>query len=391
MTNQPLTKVFLLLTIGALALSACNLSASEPTPTQVSLEVVYTSAAQTVEAQLTGTAAAQPTATFTPSPTPPPTQTPTPAATNTTIPTLPPTSSSGGGGSTAVGCNDARFVADVTIPDGQQMAPGTAFTKTWRVQNSGTCAWNANYKLTFVSGDGMSGVTTPINQTVNPGGIVDVSVALTAPATPKTYIGYWRLATDGGQAFGTSLYVQIVVSGTPVTPGTGTVFPSITPTFGAVGCYNAALVSANPPDGVSIAPGDSFRKTWIIKNTGTCEWNDNFRFAFVSGDILRDNTTNRLRRGTIKPGGTIEYSLDFTAPLAPGTYTSIWRLMTDTGTFFGPSFTSQIIVPGATFTRTPTASTTPSPAPGTPTPSATPVPPTNTPVPTDTPTPSPTP
>lgn len=379
MNTNSTTKLFLLLVIGALALSACNLTASEPTPTQVSLEVVYTSAAQTVEAQLTGTAAAQPTATFTPSPTQTPTETPTPAATSTPIPTLPPVS---GGGATAAGCNDARFVADVTIPDGQQMAPGTTFTKTWRVQNSGTCAWNANYRLTFVSGDGMGGVTTPINQTVNPGSTADISVTLTAPSTPKTYIGYWRLTTDTGQAFGTSLYVQIVVSGTPVTPGTGTVFPSITPTFGAVGCYNAALVSVSPPDGVSIQPGDTFRKTWILKNTGTCEWNDSFRFAFLSGDILRDNTTNRLRRGTIKPGGTVEYSLEFTAPLAPGTYTSYWRLMTDTGTFFGPTFTSQIIVPGPTFTRTPTASITPTSAPSTPTET-----PTETPTPTATPTP----
>lgn len=373
MTHKPIWILFSLLTIGALALSACNLSNAEATPTEVSIEVVYTSAAQTVEAQLTGTAAVQPSATLTPSPTGTGTVTPTLQATNTPAATLPPVSG-GGGGSGAVGCNNSAYVSDVTIPDDQQIAPGTTFTKTWRVQNTGSCAWNANYKLIFISGEAMGGVTTPINQTVNPGASADVSVTLTAPSAPKTYVGYWKLATDGGQAFGGSIYVQIVVTGTPVTPGTGTVLPSPTATFGPAGCYNSALVSANPQDGATIKAGETFRKTWVIKNTGTCEWNSDFRFIFISGDILRDNTTNKLRRGTIKPGGTIEYFLDFTAPTAPGTYTSVWRLMTDGGTMFGPSFTSRIVVPGPTFTPTTTAAPT-----QTPTITLTPPPPTATP------------
>jgi hypothetical protein len=367
MKPKSIWKLFSLLTIGALALSACNMASQEPTPTEVSLEAVYTLAAQTLEARLTGTAAAQPSPTLTPSPTQTVTATTTIENTNTPAPTLP--SLGGGGGSGAVGCNDSAFVSDVNIPDNQQIAPGTTFTKTWRVQNTGSCAWNANYKLTFISGESMGGVTTPINQTVNPGASADVSVTLTAPSTPKTYIGYWKLATDTNQVFGTSIYVQIVVTGTPVTPGTGTVLPSPTATFGAVGCYNSALVSASPQDGVTIQPGDTFRKTWVIRNTGTCEWNSDFRFVFISGDILRDNTTNRLRRGTIKSNGTVEYFLEFTAPTAPGTYTSVWRLMTDDGTLFGPSFTSRIVVPGATHTPTVQPSVTPTPT-VTPTPPA---------------------
>ncbi len=354
-------KTFLILTmIGALALSACNMSSSEPTPTEIGVEAIYTAAAQTLEAQLTGTASAQPSATLTPSPTMTETATPTLQVTSSqATATLAPVV--GGGGSGATGCNNSAYVSDVTIPDNQQIAPGTTFTKTWKVQNTGTCAWNANYKLIFVSGEAMGGVTTSINQTVNPGTSADVSVTLTAPATPKTYIGYWKLATEAGQAFGSSIYVQIVVTGTPSTPstpGTGTVLPSPTATFGPVGCYNSALVSATPQDGVTIKAGDGFRKTWLIKNTGTCEWNGDFRFVFISGDILRDNTTNRLGRGNIKPGGTVEYFLDFTAPTSPGTYTSNWRLMADNGTLFGPSFTSRIIVPGATHTPTVTPTVT---------------------------------
>lgn len=375
MKPKSIWQLFLLLTIGALALSACNMSSGEPTPTEMGVEAVYTAAAQTVEAQFTSAAAAQPSATLTPSPTGTATITPTLEATNTQAAAVIPPAAGGGASSGAVGCNNSAYVSDVTIQDNTQIAPGTTFTKTWRVQNTGTCAWNANYKLIFVSGEAMGGVTTAINQSVNPGASADVSVNLTAPSTPKTYTGNWRLATDSGQAFGTLIYVQIVVAGTPATPGTpGTGVPTITPTFGSSGCYNSALVSANPQDGVNVKAGETFRKTWVIKNTGTCEWNGDFRFVFIGGDILRENTTNRLRRGVIKPGGTVEYFLDFTAPAAPGTYTSNWRLMTDTGTSFGPSFTSRIVVLGATHTPTAQASVTP-----TSTITMTPVPPTVTP------------
>jgi hypothetical protein len=40
------------------------------------------------------------------------------------------------------GCTlNMAYVADVTIPDGTVMTPGNAFSKTWRVRNSGTCKW----------------------------------------------------------------------------------------------------------------------------------------------------------------------------------------------------------------------------------------------------------
>src|SRR5512147_319374 len=41
--------------------------------------------------------------------------------------------------------NSAAFVTDVTIPDNTNVAGGTTFTKTWRVSNTGTCVWGADY------------------------------------------------------------------------------------------------------------------------------------------------------------------------------------------------------------------------------------------------------
>jgi hypothetical protein len=103
-----------------------------------------------------------------------------------------------------VGYNNATI--DVTVPDNTVMAPGQAFTKTWRLTNVGTCAWNSSYQLVFDHGDTM-GVTNTYAQplttgTVSPGQTVDVSVNLTAPAVPGTYTGYWRFRDPNGVYFG---------------------------------------------------------------------------------------------------------------------------------------------------------------------------------------------
>ena len=120
-----------------------------------------------------------------------PTETPTPTATATPEPTLTPSPTA-----TATpeptpteeilvdeDCDEATFIADVTIPDGTELAPETNFTKTWRLLNAGTCTWNPNYMLYFVSGDLMSGPSSKqlVTIEVPPGASIDVSVELLSP------------------------------------------------------------------------------------------------------------------------------------------------------------------------------------------------------------------
>jgi hypothetical protein len=42
----------------------------------------------------------------------------------------------------------ARFVKDVTFPDGTTVQPGSVFLKTWRIRNDGTQRWPDNVVLT---------------------------------------------------------------------------------------------------------------------------------------------------------------------------------------------------------------------------------------------------
>lgn len=124
---------------------------------------------------------------------------------------------------TPSGCDRAQFVSDVTVPDGKTFAPGTPFTKTWRIKNVGTCTWSPAYAMVFDTGDKMGGpdlVSVPT--TVAAGQTVDLSVNLTAPAAAGTYRGYWKLQNAGGTRFGIgsagtqSWWVDIRVSGTSV-------------------------------------------------------------------------------------------------------------------------------------------------------------------------------
>ena len=144
------------------------------------------------------------TSTNLPSPTPlPPTATPTqvpPTATPTAVPTatLVPTATA-----IPLPCSDAAFVEDVSVRDGTVLAPGTSFTKTWRVRNTGRCTWDTGYDLVYYDGSLLNapGVVR-LPQVVYPGQTVDLSVEMFAPQSEGSYRSYWMLRDPSGVLFG---------------------------------------------------------------------------------------------------------------------------------------------------------------------------------------------
>jgi len=165
--------LWLAISIMAVGLTSCNLGkAPEPT-TDVS--GVYTSVASTMISQLNGqltqtaqavppTALASPTVLDTLAPLPtlaltPPTSTNAIGSTSTTplvvftpVSGTPLAGGAAGSSSTAVGCADSIFVQDMTIPDGTVETAGAVFQKTWRMRNTGTCAWDGGFKFAFAYG-----------------------------------------------------------------------------------------------------------------------------------------------------------------------------------------------------------------------------------------------
>jgi hypothetical protein len=185
-------KLLLCLSLAALLLASCGLSEAD---VQATVAVAQANAVTTVHAEYTQIALLTPSATNTLPPSPTPQPSPTSAVTATT--------GTGAGGGATSGCDVMTFVSDVTVSDGEEIAAGTAFTKTWSLQNSGTCDWGPGYQVIFSSGDQMGGASaTPITAPITVGATGNVSVELVAPAAAGTYTGYWAIANAAGQAFG---------------------------------------------------------------------------------------------------------------------------------------------------------------------------------------------
>ena len=184
----------------ALLLTSCG------GPTQ-NEEEIATAVALTVQAQnaLTEVAAL-------------PTITLVPALENTLTPE-PVTTNTPAAVSTNPGCDPAASLLAESPPDKTAFKPGAYFFKTWTFLNTGSCAWDENYKLVFWDGNSIGGSPSyNFLEYVLPGNTMDISIYMQAPETEGTYTGYWRLQTPWGDDFGVgqydqSFYVEIRVSG----------------------------------------------------------------------------------------------------------------------------------------------------------------------------------
>lgn len=131
--------------------------------------------------------------------------------------------------SLAVGCNNLAFVRDVTIPAGTVFKPNEFFSKTWKVENNGTCDWLYQYTLTLSGGDAFGGKNTKIQKLVKPGSWTELTIGFTAPSQPGKYTSYWRLS-NGQSMFGATLAVSFTVSVNPTATPTFTSTP-VTPAY----------------------------------------------------------------------------------------------------------------------------------------------------------------
>jgi hypothetical protein len=199
------TKLIVMAILIATLIAACgssNTPTQDPTP---DVAAVRTSAASTVVSQFTLTAAA-----FTPTPSLP-TETLTPEATGTAT-TAPVAQVTNAQGTTVALCDNLQFVADVNIPDDTTMSPGQDFVKTWRVKNTGSCPWDAGYKLVYADyADKMSGQWQPLTQVVQPGQEIELSVQFKAPDKIGEYLSAWQMANPKGITFPEAVYVKILV------------------------------------------------------------------------------------------------------------------------------------------------------------------------------------
>jgi hypothetical protein len=220
--------------------------------------------------------------------TPPPKFTPTPT------PTRPPSTP-------AKPCHDnAIFVSDVTVPDGTVFEPGTAFNKTWRLKNTGTCTWDTRYQLVFVGGakmDAPDAVNVP--QVVPPGGTVDITVPMVAPQQPGTYQGYWRMRNpDCGNLFGTAVNVQIIVR-----PGAG----------------NLPVITRFEVMPNAISQGQQATLYWeYVNGTSARLYPDGQEVGASGSQVVSPNITTQYRLVVSNAAGSVERTTTLTVGTGPG-------------------------------------------------------------------------
>ncbi|HEX7973190.1 MAG TPA: NBR1-Ig-like domain-containing protein [Anaerolineales bacterium] len=148
--------------------------------------------------------------------------------------------------------------------------------------------------------------------------------------------------------------------------------PAVTPSSTSSSSGSAAgdkaqfAADISVPDGTRFSPGQSFTKTWQLKNVGTTTWTTSYSFAYVSGEKMGAPASVKVPKETA-PGGTVELSVDMVAPSNTGTYRGYWRMINANGQFFDVSvYVDIVVISGTPGTGTPSTGT-----PGTGTPTAT--------------------
>lgn len=147
----------------------------------------------------------------------------------------------------------------------------------------------------------------------------------TTPGTPAVVTGTPGTGTPGGQGDGACTYKITFVSDVSV------------------------------PDDTQMTPGQTFVKTWKVKNDGTCTWGPSgyalHGLTFTGGDQMGGPDLVPLPQ-VVNPGDTVDVSVPMTAPNTPGTYTGQWMFRVDNDpNGVGPNVGLQPEGKGALFVR----------------------------------------
>ena len=154
-----------------------------------------------------------------------------------------------------------------------------------------------------------------------------------------------------------------VASLTPFAP-TATLYPTPTAVINSYTSYSACddslfITDVTTSNYSAFAPGETFTKTWRIKNTGTCTWNKHYAIVLFDGDSMSGEMT--MITQAVDPDEVTEISVVLTAPDEAGTYVGYWVLVNRDEVPFGNYFYVEMTVSGDAPTATETSVNTPTP------------------------------
>lgn len=100
-------------------------------------------------------------------------------------------------------------------------------------------------------------------------------------------------------------------------------------------CNRASFVAdVSVPDDTEFIVEKPFKKTWRLKNSGSCSWTSDYSLVFDSGYRMSGPISQPLTTTSIAPGESIDISVDLVAPALAGTYRSNWKIQEPSGGTF---------------------------------------------------------
>jgi len=189
--------------------------------------------------------------------------------------------------------------------------------------------------LALIMAIGLRGSTETIqNLVINFSGVQTVAVATFASNLTQTVVAH-PTSTATLSPTGTPTLTLIEIN---ATEASATSTPS---------CYRLRWIKdVTIKDFTLMTPGETFTKTWLVSNSGTCAWQPGFQFAFYGGDPM--GGSNFTLTQAVNPGDQMDLSIPMTAPSGTGIIISTWRMSGFNGWFFGDALTVKIDLGGQT-------------------------------------------
>ncbi len=203
----------------------------------------------------------------------------------------------------------AALMADISTFAGSTLTPGTPFAQTWRVQNSGTCAWNPGTIMFFAAGT-LPGIVNQVNVPATPAqGTADVTVGFIAPDTPGEYTSFWQLRMADGLVLDDVFSVRVVVA-TEASTATSAPEPEPTSAPAPTATTPPELPATAPPIATSTVPpsstataeppatggwlGEYFNNPWVEGTPLTTRTDPDINFDWGTGAPMPHLPSNRF-------------------------------------------------------------------------------------------------
>ncbi|KAI9313274.1 hypothetical protein BX666DRAFT_761109 [Dichotomocladium elegans] len=142
------------------------------------------------------------------------------------------------------GSLSAKFIEDVTLPDGAMLESRKGYLKIWKVMNDGCTAWPEGTVLEPVPSNGQFKTSTLKLPRVERGEVVDIPIFIKTPGRQGHYRISFMLQTPDHLGFGDTLWIDAIITATPF--DTFIVYPTLKTSVSEISDGSAVLTMRTP-------------------------------------------------------------------------------------------------------------------------------------------------